>query len=249
MSNKLNLFSKMRLSLRARRDVRLDLFRNFDYATSDPDQADCFVISNFIFYDLGQYENDRAHLHTGKRFLFWTPMHRPYLRHYHLMPLSNAIPLLNGAISRIQSQIHLVYAEYNKTMDVLQEQTDRYAADNAPHYVHACFNKSVEARTTFQRETKNLYSQAVILLNQKIQLLSKLQSRAESIRSKHFHRIRFYYERASALEPKLPVQYFGEDRFAMVADVSTISFEYVQELHDARALLAQMTAEIDQLFP
>lgn len=249
MLNKLNLFSRIRLSLRARRDVRLDLFRNYDYAAEDPELSDHFVISNFMMYDLSRYEMHRTMLHNGVRFLFWTPLFRPYLRHYRFLSLSSAIPLLNGAVSRIQAKIHLAYAEYNKTMDILQEQTDQYTEDNAPHYVRACFNKSVEARTEFQKQTRNLYSLAVVLLNQKIRILSKLHSRAEKVRAKHFQRIRFYYERASALEPKLPVQYFGEDRFAMIADVSTISFEYAQELHDARVLLAQMTGEIDKLFP
>lgn len=249
MSNKLNLFSKLRLSIRARRDVRLDLFRNFDVSDPDSGLEDHFVISNFITYELGRYEQLRTRLHTCKRCLIWTPIGKTRLRRYQLMPPSHAITLLSGVIANLQAQVHLTYAEFNKTMDVLQEQTDQYLEDKAPHYVRVCFNESIEARTKFQKVSERLFSRAVLLLNQKIRILTKLENRAEILRSRYFQRIRYYYERASAREPKLPVQYLGEDRFNMITDVYTIRPEYVQELADSYTLRDQLTKEIDDLFP
>lgn len=249
MTNKLNLFSKIRLALRANRDVKLDLFRNYDVYDPTTNLEDHFVISNFISYDLSRYEQKRTALHTQTRFLFWTPMVRTHLRRYRFLPASGVIAALNAALSSTQARIHLAFAEYNKTMDILQEQTDLYTAEAAPHLVRVCFNKSIDARTDFQKLTKQLYTTAVSLLAQKIRIIRKLQARIESTRSKHFQRVRYYYERASAKDPKLPVQFFGEDRFGMITDVSTLSYEYTQELLHAQALLEQMTMEIDKLFP
>lgn len=249
MSNNLNFFEKLHLRWRARRDVRMDLFR--DYAVEDPvtGQADHFVISNFITYEVGCYEQKRTHMHTGKRYLFWTPLVKQRLRRYRLQSLKNTMAELNSAVSSVQAQIHLAYAEYNKTMDILSEQTDQYTEDNAPHYVRACYNKSVEARTRFQKTTKRLYSRAIELLNQKIRILTRLSTHVDGTRARYFQRIRFYYERASALEPKLPVQYLGDDRLGMIGAMSTINPARIQELYDTQALLDAMTREIDALFP
>ena len=249
MSNKLNLFSKIRLSLRARKDVKRDLFRSFDVYDPNSNLEDHFVISNFVSYDLSRFEQKRTEICTGKRFVFWTAIGKTYLRRYRFLPADSAIAALDGAFSGVQARIHLAYAEYNKIMDILQEQAEQYTADNAPHFVRICFNKSMEARTDFQKKTKMLYTQAVALLSQKIRILSKMQSKSESNRSKHFQRIRFYYEQASALEPKLPVQYFGEDRFGMIADISALHVRYLLELEHAKTLREKMTEEIDRLFP
>lgn len=249
MTNKLNLFSKIRLALRARRDVKLDLFRNYDVYDPRSNLEDRFVISNFISYDLSRYEQKRTALHTEKRFLCWTPMARLYLRRYRFLPAAGVIAVLDAALANTQAQIHLSFAEYNKTMDILQEQTDLYAADDAPHLVRVCFNKSIDARTDFQKRTKQLYSMAISLLAQKIRIIRKLQAKIENTRSRHFQRVRYYYEKASSQEPKLPVQFFGEDRFGMITDISTLNYEYVQELHNAQSILEQMTREIDELFP
>lgn len=249
MTENLNFFEKFCLDLRAGQDVKRDAFRNYEVNDPITSIQDQFVISNYITYELGCYELKRSHLHTGKRYLIWTPLVAARLRRYRLMPLNNAIAELNSAISRVQAQIHLTYAEYNKTMDILAEQSEQYTVDNAPHYVRVCYNKSVEARDRFEKKTRRLYTMLIDLLNQKIRLLNQLWSFADHFRGKTFQRVRYYYERASSREPRLPVQYFGDERFSMIGNMSTINPARVRELYDTQTLLETVMEEIDDLFP
>ena len=73
-------------------------------------------------------------------------------------------------------------------------------------------------------------------------------SKAELTRSKAFQRVRYYYERASARDPKLPVQYLSDERLSMIANMSTIHPTYYRELLDTQELLESLHKEIDALF-
>lgn len=249
MSYTMNPIEMIRLSRRAGQDVKRDLFR--DYVVIDPKTGlrDHFVISNYITYDLSRFEQIRSHLHVGRRYLFWTPLVKQRLRRFRCLSMVNALAAINNAYTDVQSQIHLAYADFNKTMDFLSEQAEQYTQDNAPHYVRVCHNKSTEARARFQKTTYRLYGLAVALLNQKIRILTRMMNRSELARSMAFQRVRYYYERAAARDPKLPVQYLSDERLGMVANMSPIHPTYYRELVDTHELLESLTKEIDALFP
>lgn len=248
MSYNLNIFDMLRLSRRAKQDVKLDLFRPFYVTDSSSRPIDQFVISNFIVYELERFGQKRTDLQVCKRYWLWTPLNKPWLKRFRRLPMLNALTALNSAYAHVQMRIHLTYAQYNKTMDLLAEQSSLYSRDNAAHYARICYNQSTEARTKFEKSIRQSYALAVALLNQKIRILTKLTSKTELVRSRCLGQIRYYYDRAAARDLKLPVQFLSDERLSMVADLSTLPTSHIQELQTTYDLLKNINEEIDALF-
>ena len=248
MSEKLNIFEMLRLSHRANRDVKADVFRTFHINDPVTGQLDQFVISGFITYDLGRFERERTCLEVKKRCRFWTPSPNLRRKRRRRLPVAHALGQIDSAYARIQIRIHQAYNRYNKAVTILAEQTALYAKDNAPHYAQLCHNKSAAVRDELEKDTRRLYELSVDLLNQKIEILTKLMSKSELARARCISRVRYYYGCAAARDPKIPVQFLSDERLSAVANLAVLDPKYYRQLKDAYELLGQVTRDVDALF-
>ena len=63
---------------------------------------------------------------------------------------------------------------------------------------------AIENRESYPDLAQTLYELSVDLLNQKIEILTKLMSKAELARARRISRVRYYYGCAAARDPKIP---------------------------------------------
>lgn len=246
MRSKLSIVEKLQLNWIAWRDVRLDGFFEQSILDADGEAADHFVMSNHMNLELRSLESRRTDYQVNKHVLFWHPSLGGWIRVFKLRRMDIAISSIRADVSEIQARIQALFTAHREMIKSLLIRHRTFERDQSEHYIQMCVNESEKARRRFIKRAKRLYLAVIALLNRKILILQKMRSRLKLAQSKRCLRIQYYYQCASNREPKLPVQYLGEDRLFAVANISTV-FPYAQELEDTQKMLDVYIRELAML--
>ncbi len=246
MRSKLSIVEKIQLNWFAWRDVRLDRFFEQSLLDADGEVKDQFVVSNHMNLELRRLESSRTDYQVKKSVLFWHPSMGGWIRVYKLRSMDIAITNIRSDVSVIQARIQAMFTTHREIIKSLLVRHRTFERDQSEHYIQLCVDESEKARKRFVRRTKRLYLAVIALLNKKILILQKMRSRLKLAQAKRCLRIQYYYQCASTREPKLPVQYLGEDRLFAIANISTV-FPYAQELEDTQKMVDVYIRELGML--
>lgn len=246
MMDNIGIITKAYLWWNAWCDSRTDQFESVCHTMPDG-KEDEYVISNFVNLELRRYENKRTRYQHFRPSFFGTPAAWYLLWIYKLRGLNGAVADMDSALEKTQGDILAVYLQYSNKKAYFQSEIERYNRENASHYAAMMRKKGYKAEKRYVARERRRYVAAINILKRKINLLEKAQGLMAVFRDRFFLRIATYYRYASRWNTGLPVQYMGNDRFAAIANISTIS-PYEEALRDAREKLAIYSEQLSQLF-
>lgn len=239
MRNRLSIVERIYLNWCAWRDVKRNAFRQEHIDDDEGMEIDRFVASTFVSTELANMEANRDAVRLRKWVLFWTPAGNCLGRIWKLRRAATALNAIALAASGLKTDIQLLFAEHNSYTREIDDHLQDLMDQNALHYTRLYQNKNrKKARKIFVR-LKKLYRTLIALLNKAMEILRRTQNAAQWCQTKYFLRIRYYYQCASSKDPKIPVQYLGEDRLMAIANVSP--------MYPFERLMAELQKEIDAL--
>lgn len=220
MRNRLTLLERVYLNWCAWRDVKRNAFHP-ECIRDDADiEIDRFVASEFISTELAHMEAARNAVRLKKIVFFGIPACSCRIKVRKFRPAAAALNIIATSASLLQADIQLLFAEYNDYTKEIDDRLQDYANQDALHYTRMYQNKSRKKARQIFVKLKRLYHAQILLHTNAMEILRKTQNTAQWFQTRYFLRIRYYYQCASSKDPRIPIQYLGDDRLMAIANAA-----------------------------
>ena len=240
MRNRLTLLERLYLNWCAWRDVKRNAFHpEYIYDSTGIEEVDHFIASEFISMELANMEAARNAARLKKPVFFRVPACGCRLRVWKLRSAAAALNIIATTASLLHTDIQLSFAAHNAYTREIDDRLQDYADLDALHYTRLYQNKNRKKARKIFVKLKRLYHAQLSLHSCALEILRKTQNTAQWFQTRYFLRIRYYYQCASSKDPRIPIQYLGDDRLMAIANTSPA--------YPFETLMAKLQEQIDAL--
>lgn len=246
MRNRLSITERIYLNWCAWRDVKRNAFRQEHMDDGTGVEIDSFAASEFMETELANMEASRNAAHLKKRVLFWMPACGAWIRIWKCRCAATALNQIVRSAKEIHGDIQLLFAENNSYSKEIDDRMQDYTDPDALHFMRLHQNKSRQKARRIFVKLKRLYRMQIAQLSMALEILKKTENVALWYQTKYFLRIRYYYQCASSKDPRLPVQYLGDDRLLAIANGS-LMYPYEQTMRELQKTIDELMLDLQQL--
>lgn len=248
---RLNIFSKIRLSRRAYRDVRNQAFymvsRRQPKAVSGgakPAGDVSVAVSPFIFEELAALKESTDYVLSRRPVRFWLKSKRGFK--YFLWSTLNVVSKkIDGQRLQLTASISADNQQFKKSSGEIAARRANFEKRREYQMVQLCINQNDKLIEDYVAHTISKYKSIVDLLTQKLNILASVNDRLKYIRSKRFRRIRHYYLKAADYSENLPKVMPTDEDLLMLAGLGS-GEAYADERAKTEALLDAYLEQINR---
>lgn len=161
-------------------------------------------------------------------------------KQHRIMRFSNALSSIAKSYNELCLKIKEIKIPYDASIDRLSSLRETHNQKNALHLVSMYDNKIIIEQNKKNSAVLEQYKALEALLNEKIRLLENAFIIMESVKSKSFFRIQYYYNAACKKNKALPVVLLSMHNYVDRIDMSFFN-EYKNTLEQAKEKLALIT--------
>lgn len=235
---RLGFLEKHRLNKRGKRDAKLSQFQVYDtgnkfeskdYAKFDKRTNSPIVVSSFITTELSDFNLKRNSILEKKKVIARVYDSSKQNLKSQKMKFSLAIATLDNQINELNAQISLAMTNRDEEIDRLKQKEE---ATQLPEWKQLYKEKSDATYKKYQTLMFKHYENMYHLLNEKIRLIEHESLILETMRSRYYLRIRYYYGCARKVIPGLPIACLTDENLESLRS-STVLGKHSSTLADA----------------
>lgn len=242
---KLGFLEKCRLNKKGKQDAKLSQFQvydtgnkftNKDFAKFDKRTNSPIVISSFITTELSEFNLKRNAILGKKKVV--TQVYDASMQNLksQKMKFSIAIATLDNQINELNAQISLAMTKRDEEISILKQ---KEGATQLPEWKQLYKEKSEATYKKYQTIMFKHYENMYHLVNEKIRLIEHESLILETMRSRYYLRIRYYYGCARKVIPGLPIACLTDENLESLRS-STVLGKHSDTLADACKLRTKL---------
>ena len=259
----LGFFEKIYIYLRCRKDWKNERFCNLytglslsrselatkgtnihysDVHDIESEESKILVVSPFVTAELGQLIAKRDNI-LAKKICVVNYNRNNNVRHK-ILRFPDAIAFLDDQIRIIEGDIACLEAEYQATISSFQEKYDYNIVHGDVRLATASIKGAQVRRDRYRAAKKIKYDALIMLISEKIRIISVINARINVFKTWRFSRTRYYYSLACTLNKGLPVLVYSDTDFDVIAK-QKFEQEYTGEFESSKRKFDQLKQEIE----